>query len=254
MVLIFDEFDIVGDAVASESFANTMKATSDLGINAHVVVVGVAEDIDALLDGHASVARGLHQIKIPRLSDGELRKIIAVGTKRLRLSFDDEVIDLIVNLSQGLPHYTHLLANQTSRRAILNDRTSAGREEFFKGVSAALRQVQQQILDVYHKATTSAKQTIFADLILACALASKDMQGFFRPTDVVEPLSRVTGKNYQIPSFVKNLALLTDEQRGPVLETRVFADKRARYRFANPLMQPYVLIKAVDEDRLPASP
>ncbi|MEV5630274.1 AAA family ATPase [Micromonospora tulbaghiae] len=252
LVLIFDEFDIVGDAIVSESFANLMKAISDLGINAHLVIVGVAEDIDALLEGHASVARGLHQIKIPRLNDDELFNIIDRGAQKLHISFDDKVRQSIVTLSQGLPHYTHLLAQQAARWAIIGGRDKVLPEDWQPALSAALRQMQQQILDLYHIATASAKQTMFPDLILACALAAKDIQGFFRPTDVVIPLQQVTGKQYQIPGFVKNLAALAGEDRGPILETKVFADRRPRYRFKNPLLQPYVLIKALnDGKRLP---
>lgn len=245
LVLIFDEFDVLGDATVSESFANLMKATSDLGLDVHIVIVGVAEDIDALLEGHASVARGLHQIKMPRLSDDELHDIIKRGARKLQFTFSDRVSNAIVSLSQGLPHYTHLLAQQAARQAALARRTTVEEEDWRPAIDSALSKAQQQILDLYHKATASAQKTSITPAVLhACALASKDVQGFFRPTDLVGPLSQITGKSYQIPSFVKNLASLAEADRGPALETRTFADKRKRYRFANPLLQPFVLLKA----------
>ncbi len=249
MVLIFDEFDTVGDSIVSESFANLMKAISDLELNVHIVVVGVAEDIDALLEGHASVARGLQQIKMPRLSNAELTNIVKTGAESLEIGFPQDVVDRIVRLSQGLPHYTHLLAQQTVRQAILNGRNVVKKTDWRPAVTAALGKVQQQVLDIYHNATASAGKSMYPEVLLACALAEKDVQGFFRPADVVEPMSRVTGKNYQIPGFIGNITRLTDPERGPALESRVFADHRPRYRFANPLLQPYLLIRAIEDGR-----
>ncbi|MEO3750162.1 AAA family ATPase [Streptomyces sp. B6B3] len=250
LVLLFDEFDVVGDSRISEQFANLMKALSDLRIQAHIVVIGVAEDIDALLEGHASVARGLQQVKMPRLSDDELRDIIIRGSRKLNLSFDEELIEKIVALSQGLPHYTHLLAQQAASSAVIARKDSVGSELWGTTLSAALQRAQQQIVDLYQSATVSAKKAMFGDILVACALAKKDKQGFFRPTDLVEPLSRVLDRRVGIPGFIKSLALLADPERGPALETRVFADKRPRYRFANPLLQPYALIAAEEQGKI----
>ncbi|WP_329052330.1 ATP-binding protein [Streptomyces violaceus] len=250
IVLLFDEFDVVGESRISEQFANLMKALSDLQVRAHLVVIGVAEDIDALLEGHASVARGLQQIKMPRLSDEELKDIIVRGSRILSIEFDEKITEKIVSLSQGLPHYTHLLAQQAATTAVLTRTKNIGMNFWKSALTSTLQRAQQQIVDLFQTATVSAKKTMFGDILIACALAPKDRQGFFRPTDLVEPLSLVLGRQVGIPGFIKSLALLADEERGPALESRVFADKRPRYRFANPLLQPYVLITAEEQEKI----
>lgn len=248
-LLIFDEFDVLGESTVSEHFANLMKALSDLGVPVKIVIVGVAEDIDALLIEHASVARGLQQVKMPRLSAEELRHIVDAGARRAGLTYAANIVDRIVALSQGLPHYTHLLAKHAGRAAILGGKSVVEEELWTATVETAHNGALQQVVDLYQNATVSSQQTMLPDLLVACALAKKDQQGFFRPTEVVEPLSKLLGRQMGIPSFNKNLASLAGE-RGPALEQRVFVDKRPRYRFANPLLQPYIFMNAVAERRL----
>src|SRR5205807_1377330 len=78
----------------------------------------------------------------------------------------------------------------------------------------------------------------------ACALARCDDLGFFAPADVREPLRRITGKSYQIPAFVRHLTDFCETDRGPVLQKRG-ASHKYRYRFLNPLLQPYVIMKGL---------
>ena len=96
------------------------------------------------------------------------------------------------------------------------------------------------------------KESLFADVILACALAETNELGFFAASDVREPIRQVTGKKYEIPSFAQHLNEFCDSKRGPILQKdgirRLF-----RYRFLNPLLQPFVIMRGLDEGRITAS-
>lgn len=52
----------------------------------------------------------------------------------------------------------------------------------------------------------------------------------------------------KVPSFGPHLDRLSGE-RGPVL-TKAGKKRAFRYRFVNPLMQPYVLMRGIDEGRI----
>ena len=70
---------------------------------------------------------------------------------------------------------------------------------------------------------------------------------------MVEPLRQITGKPYSVENFVYNLGKLSSSERGDVLEK--VGEKRPRYRFRNPLMKPFILMKGfndnlIDEDAL----
>ena len=87
-------------------------------------------------------------------------------------------------------------------------------------------------------------------MLLACALAEGDEEyGSFSPADVREPLTAVAGRPAETRAFAKHLDALADGERGPVLHKRG-ASRNARYRFANPLLQPYVLLRGLSEGRV----
>jgi len=50
------------------------------------------------------------------------------------------------------------------------------------------------------------------------------------------------GKPYDIPAFAQHLNDLSESGRGPVLQKKG-STRRFRYRFINPLLQPYVIMK-----------
>ena len=56
-----------------------------------------------------SVERALVQSKMQRMSLEELREIITKGLERLNMAIDENALKHISLVSQGLPHYTHLL-------------------------------------------------------------------------------------------------------------------------------------------------
>lgn len=252
-VVIFDEFDVIADAGVGADFANLMKAMSDKNLSTHIAVVGVAEDVDTILKGHASVARGLHQVRMPRLDEHEIGTILANGFAAVGLDAPASIVEQIVELAQGLPHYAHLLGKEVARRAVLAERDVIEDADWHPALESALAKAEQQVIDLYGDAVTTAKPSMFPSLLLAAALAKKDEQGFFRPTDVQAPLISLDGKNYALAGISGNLSKLASDERGPALQAREFADRRKRYRFANPLLQPYVLAKALADGRFPSS-
>ena len=87
-------------------------------------------------------------------------------------------------------------------------------------------------------------------MLLACALAQVDENGFFVSADVRGPLNIITGRNYDIPNFSQHLDKFSaDSTRGPVLE-KSGTTRRFRFRFKNPLLQPYVIMRGLAENRI----
>lgn len=82
-------------------------------------------------------------------------------------------------------------------------------------------------------------------MLLASALASEDEYGFFSAADVRERLAGITGKEHLPGSFAQHLDELAGPERA-VLQKRG-APRRFRYRFANPLLQPYVVMRGLSD-------
>lgn len=110
-----------------------------------------------------------------------------------------------------------------------------------KAVDAVLETTKTQ----YHEATRSGrKDALFDQVILACAMAPKDELSYFQPADIAAPMSSIMGKPYGIPSFAKHLNAFCDKGRGKILE-RTGVTRRYRYRFTDPLMEPYVVMRGL---------
>jgi len=245
LVVVLDEFERLRRDQPKRLVADTIKGLSDIGCGATVVIVGVARDVRELVGEHPSVERNLRQIRVPRMSKDELQEILRKGMKALEMTMEVGVQDRIVGLSQGFPHYTHLLGRYCALDAIelLNDRVTMA--DFELAVQAAIEDTQESIRSAYQLATMTARQqTIFPAVLLAAALAPEDEHGTFRAADMVDPLSNLLGKPYETAGFTYNLGKLTSLERGNVLE-RV-GGTNPRYRFANPLMKPYILMRAFD--------
>jgi Cdc6-like AAA superfamily ATPase len=243
LVVVLDEFERLQRDQPKRLVADTIKGLSDIGCGASIILVGVARDVAELVGEHPSVERNLRQIRMPRMSKDELREIVKRGLNALEMTIEHGVRDQIVGLSQGFPHYTHLLGRYCALEAIAleNDRITAS--DFDVAIESAIADTQESIRNGYQLATMTARErTIFPAVLLAAALASEDEHGTFRAADMVEPLSDLLGRRYETAGFTYNLGKLTSAERGNVLE-RV-GGANPRYRFTNPLMKPYILLKA----------
>src|SRR5205823_4765204 len=115
------------------------------------------------------------------------------------VQFDKKAASFIIRMSQGLPHYTHLIGLHSSREAVNRLSLVVTPEDVHKSFDKAVKQAQETIVHTYLKATHSPrKDALYEQIILACAAASssaKDAHGFFRPSEIITPLSIILGRD-----------------------------------------------------------
>lgn len=243
LLIVLDEFDRIRDRLTKTMFADTIKTLSDESINVTLTLVGVADSVDDLIEEHQSIERALVQIQMPRMSQLELNEIFHKGLPKLAMTIDDDAKNYITHLSQGLPHYTHLMGLHSARQALLEKKKNIALNHVRTAIQKSLLEAQQSIQSGYHKAIMSPRRdNIFKQVLLACALAKSDNLGYFAPADVREPLSKIMNKSYDIGSFARHLYDFCDNTRGPILQ-KTGKRRGFRYRFINPLMQPYVTMQ-----------
>ena len=245
VVITIDEFDRITKPEVTTLFADTIKVLSDNDVNATLLLVGVADSVNDLIQEHASAERACAQIRMPRMVPDELKQIVTERLSEVEMSIDADALSFIISLSQGLPHYTHLVGLYAARTVLLEGKEKVTRQDVSASLRDAVDQVGESISNSYHVATLSSKQTIYPQVLLACALALLDERATFAPRDVVEPMSRIMRKPYNTTGFAKNLHDLCGESRGSILE-RVGVPNRYRYRFVNPLMQPFIIMRGVE--------
>jgi Cdc6-like AAA superfamily ATPase len=248
-IVIVDEFDRLSKE-RRRPFADTVKTLSDHAVSATVILVGVADSVDELIHEHQSIERALVQVSMPRMSHDEIRQIVKTGLDKLGMTIKPEAVQHILVLSQGLPHYTHLIGLYSARAALDAKTLEVNEEIVARAIGKAVDGVQQSISSAWHQAVRSPrKDSLFSDVLLACALAETDQQNTFAAQDVRVPMREITGKPYAITSFAQNLNDFCDEKRGPILQ-RTGPPRKYRYRFVNPLMQPFVIMQGFKGNKI----
>ena len=81
----------------------------------------------------------------------------------------------------------------------------------------------------------------------ACALTPHDDFGYFAAANVRDSLVTIKGGPCEISTFVTHLDRFCKPENGAVLQSSGSKHQR-RYRFHNPLMQPFVIIKSLDDN------
>lgn len=249
-IIVIDEFDRVDQQTAIQ-MADTIKTLSDRATDATLVIVGVAQSLDQLIEEHKSITRSLVQIQMPRMDLSELREAIDKGLTKAEMVMPDMIRDRIARLAQGLPHYVHLLAKNSALAAVNSGRAEVNWYDFNTAVAEGVKDKAETLGKTYQKATHSPRENIFPEVLLACAVAA-DKAGLFSARDVRKPLREITkDMGIEIQGYIRHLGKFCEQARGPVLE-KEGTKRRFQYKFTDPLMQPYVVLKGLAEGLLPS--
>lgn len=244
-LIVIDELDRFEDDDGLTVMADTIKTLSDHSVISTLVFVGVAQSIGELMGEHASIVRALAQIEMPRMSEKELREILERGCAEAELKIDDEAAARIARLSDGLPHYTHLLGRHAGQRAVHNDRNRISLIDVNAIIPEAV--ARHTIQSSYIDATESVrKDNLYPQVLLACALAPTNQHGYFTAGSIRDPLEQVAGRRLDIPAFARHLAQFLEPERGAVLQRRG-VPRRYFYRFTDPILRPYVVLKGLSD-------
>ncbi len=242
--VILDEFDKVEDKAAQKLMADTIKLFSDREVPVTIILIGVAESVTGLIEDHRSIERCLAQVHMPRMPFNELVAIVKNGLSAVGMTIKEDALEEIAGLSRGLPHYTHVLALNAGRCAVDSRKLEVSRDHVNGALKSALGQTNESIRHKYEEATYSTKKnTLHTKVLLACALAECDEFGWFQPGDVIQPLSIIEGREFTTDRCMSHLKKFCDIH----VLYRTGGEYRWRYHFANPLMQPYVIMKGINE-------
>jgi Cdc6-like AAA superfamily ATPase len=251
-VIVLDEFDRVPlNTDTRRLMADTIKLFSDMDVPATLVILGVAESITELMAEHESISRNIAEVPVEPMTTDELKDIVDKGYRRVGMTTDPAVTEKIAELSQGYPSYTHLLALWAGRRAVEAGRSEVTTADLDAAIPDALENATGGVQQEYEQAVASSrKNTLFRQVLLACALAPKDSLGKFSAGDLRPPLRKITGRDLQIGAYQSHLAKFTEVARGPIL--RKSGSRRSfRWRFVNPQVIPYVLLQGKQDGLIP---
>jgi Cdc6-like AAA superfamily ATPase len=242
-IIVIDELDKIVSQEVKQEIAETIKLISDERANATIFVVGIADNVADLIEGHESIDRAIAQVEMPRMSDQEIIDVIHPRVKRLGLKITEDAIWDCVFLCKGLPHYAHLIGLHASQvccdeKTVVMDRSTIKDAEV-----RAIGESNNTIRTNFDDAIFSERDgNIYLPVLVACALVKKDQIGRFYARDVAKVLSDILGKKYDVPAFSYHLDQFTVLERGRLLE-KLGNKRQFKFRFREALSEPYVVLK-----------
>ena len=206
---------------------------------ATIVVAGVADSAEGLMPGAAGFL-------LPPMTAAEMRAVVDRNFSRLSMTIDDDAKALIAAMAHGQPRYAHLLGQYAALDVVLHGRsTHVARANVETAMKRAIAEAPASITAAWRQATSSKRVNLFQEVLLACALSPKHALGWFTSTGVTDALRMITGKRYQVRRFSRHLREFS-ETRGPILQ-RAGKLYEYFYRFVNPLMESWVVLKSTTD-------
>ena len=247
-VMIVDEFDLLRAREARELTANLLKSLHDHAINVTILLIGVAENVEELIINHQSLRRVLSLVKLERMNRIDLKEILGSRLRLTPLRISNEARLEIVTLSCGLPYYVQTLGGFATHNAIKRQILQVDTEDVNAAIGNFLVECGPSFADDYQRATEGRyASNIVREVILASALARSDASGIFSAADVAKTLHTIApGTGYHDSRVQQYLAQFVLDRRGKIL-TRTGAKGDYRYRFADALMQPFIVMGAIKD-------
>jgi hypothetical protein len=180
-----------------------------------------------------------------RMTTSELNEVLDKRLRRTPLEIAGDARWTIVTLSRGLPYYAQMLGKYASLNTVRRQSLRIEIQDVEAAMDRLIIDSGQSFQDDYKQATQSNQtDNLFREVLLGCALAETDEYGFFTPTHVIDPLKSILHGPRRHAHFDRHLREFISKKRSSVLIRR--GDKRQyRFRFNDPMMQPYVIIKGI---------
>ena len=242
-VAVIDEFERIKSETDRMLFADLIKQLGDQSVPLKLIFCGVGSSLDELLDSHHSCYRYLTTIALERLSfDGRL-EIIDKALGAFHLSMDDTTRYRIAKISDGYPHFVHLVGEKLFWEVFSAD-TVLDRvrpTDFTAAVSNAVEDIEARLRSLYEKATKKYNND-YEEVLWAVAddqLLSRRSSEIFmsygrvcRAHENREPLSR--------EKFNQRMNALKQTGAGSILT----ATRTGWYSFTENMVRGYVRLRA----------
>lgn len=242
-IIVIDELDKISSQKVKEEIAETIKLVSDERANVTFFIVGIADNVADLIEGHESIDRAIAQVEMPRMDDREIIDVIHPRVRRLGLRITEDALWDCVFLCKGLPHYAHLVGLHACQACCDAKVVNIDRGIVKEAENRAISESNNTIRTNFDDAIFSEREdNIFLPVLVACALSKKDPIGRFLAKDVARVLSDIMGKPYEVPAFSYHLDQFTTYERGRMLE-KLGNKRQFKFRFREALSEPYVMLK-----------
>lgn len=160
-VIVIDELERLKDEQDKVKLAEFVNSVSSVQTQSKFILSGIGHTVEELLGAHQSATRKLEAIELEPISHSELWKIVSTVADELGVVVDESQLIRSSILSDGFPHYVHLIA-ESLFWAMFDDEAEvrvASHEHFRSAVKGALERTEVEHKSAYRRATEKVKNT-----------------------------------------------------------------------------------------------
>jgi hypothetical protein len=238
--IVFDDFDRITDEPTRTLMREVAESTAMPAPKVTLVFCGRAASGDALLPPSMSFV----PVRAARFTADESYECVLRALRLADVTAGDVVVERIAVLGNGIPQAVQALARAAAMAAAGRGSSVLDVEDLDAGMVEVLADAEAAVRVAYEQATVRARRGIYPEILLASALAPRDEAGRFAVADVCDAVTRIVQR--EVRGLTNQVSALTEEGRGAVLEKQGAA-KEARYRFVDPRLEPYILLKGLEE-------
>ena len=232
-LLYIDEADRIQAPEDKVALAELIKLLSDSASPFKIIIVGVAETAEELTGGHPSVQRCLKETRLRRMDDSELEQIVSEGASKVGLKFEAGVTRLIVRISSGYPHFTHLLALKCAEEAVASEVPLIDRNCLDRAIVLAVGDAEGTLRRQYMEATRSYGTEMYRNVLRAAAGLGRTE---FTAPQLRTALENLTGQSITQGALNNYLKRLVAEDYSNILHRC----SKGVYQFSDPRMPSFI--------------
>ncbi len=245
-IAIIDEFEALADARHRALFGDLLKQIGDQGVELKLIFSGVGHSLDEMLAQHGSAYRYVASVCLERLGQTPLIELMEEVSREIEIPISRNRLFRIAAISDGFPHYVHLLGTKFFWRYYrARSESESWKNEarlFDKALADAVGEVDAQLRASYDRAVEKYRDGEHYEYIL-WALASyhllkRKTADVFTSYEGIARKMRVEPINRQ--QYDARMNRLKREEYGAI----VIGTRQGWYQFREPIMRGYCRLQA----------
>lgn len=243
-VAVIDEFDQIVDPEQQGLFALFVKGIADRQIPLRLIFCGIGEAIDKFFGAHESTYRYFYTVALERLAWEPRFEIVRTAAEALGINVDDHTIMRIARVSDGFPHFIHLVCEKLFWIVYELGNTTATPDNYEAAVQKAVAEINTHLKVPYEKATKKYSNDC-EEVLWAVAddhqlqRPSREIYGSYTRIMERHPLRK---KALSLKQFQNRMNALKTPTHGSILT----GTRQGWYEFTEKMMRGYARLRATE--------
>jgi hypothetical protein len=241
-VIVVDEFERITGAAERMLFADFIKQVGDQSVPIRLLFCGIGSSLGDLLDAHHSCYRYLAAVPLERLGPQPCLEIIVSAFHALGIGVEDTTAYRIARISDGFPHYVHLLTEKLLWHVFMDEaEVQCSAPQHYSGaVRAAVVDIEPHLKAMYEKASLKYKADY--ETVLWAVADHHELKR--RSIDIYGSYVRILRARAEEPLgrdiFNSRMNSLKQANHGSILK----ANRQGWYEFREAVVRGYVRLRA----------